>query len=171
MRFFLVGFMGSGKTHWGKIWAEAYGLNFIDLDEVIEKNEGKNIAAIFENNGEAWFRQIEALTLRSFAGAANTIIACGGGTPCFLNNMQWMNEHGTTIYLSSDSSEILKRVLPKQEERPLLSKMSEVELLSFIEQKLKERESFYTTAKFTLPTHNLSDNSFSKMLSLAKPAS
>lgn len=171
MTFFLVGFMGSGKTHWGKIWAEANGLNFLDLDEIIERKEGKTIAAIFENNGEAYFRQIEAATLRSFDGAANTIIACGGGTPCFLDNMQWMNEHGTTVYLSSDSSQILKRVLPKQEKRPLISKMTEEELLLFIEQKIHERAPFYAGAKFSLSTLNLSDNSFGEVLSLVQTVS
>ena len=171
MIFFLIGFMGSGKTHWGEIWAETCGLNFIDLDEVVERKEGKTIAAIFENNGEEYFRQIEAATLRSFDGQTNTIIACGGGTPCFLDNMQWMNEHGTTVYLSSDSSEILKRVLPKQGKRPLISKMTEEELLLFIEQKLHERAPFYAAAKFTLATLNLSDNSFGDVLSLVQSVS
>lgn len=171
MIFFLIGFMGSGKTHWGEIWAETYGFNFIDLDEDIEKKERKTIAAIFENNGETYFRQIEAITLRSFNKAENTIIACGGGTPCFLDNMHWMNEHGITVYLSSDSSEILKRVLSKQEKRPLLSKMNEGELLSFIEQKLQERAPFYAAAKFTLSTLNLSDNSFGEVLAFAQTAS
>ena len=163
--------MGSGKTHWGKIWAETYGLAFIDLDEVIEQNEGKTVAAIFEDKGEAYFRQIEAIILRNFDGAVNTIIACGGGTPCFLDNMQWMNEHGTTIYLSSTAPEIFKRVLPKQQKRPLISKMNEEELLSFIEQKLNERKSFYAAATVTLFTGNLSENSFAGVLEKVQPAS
>ena len=163
--------MGSGKTHWGKIWAETYGLTFIDLDEVIEQNEGKTIAAIFENKGEAYFRQIEATVLRTFDAAENTIIACGGGTPCFLDNMQWMNEHGTTVYLSSTAPEIFKRVLPKQQKRPLISKMNEEELLSFIEQKLNERKSFYAAATVTLFTGNLSENSFGGVLEKVQPAS
>ena len=125
-------------------------LSFIDLDEVIEKAEGKTIAAIFENKGEAYFREIEAKALRSFDGVQNTIIACGGGTPCFYENMQWMNDHGTTIYLSTTAPEILERVLTEQEKRPLIKKMNQAELLFFIEQKLKERAPFYTAAKLTL---------------------
>jgi shikimate kinase len=170
MTFFLIGFMGSGKTHWGKIWAEVYGLNFIDLDEVIEIKEGKTIATVFENDGEAYFRQTEAATLRSFDGAENVIIACGGGTPCFLGNMQWMNEHGTTIYLSSTAPEIFKRVLSKQEKRPLISKMNEEELLFFIEQKLNERAPFYAAATVTLSTGNLSENSFGEVLAIVQSA-
>ena len=111
MTFFLVGFMGSGKTHWGKIWAVANGFTFIDLDEAIEITEGKLITTIFEDKGEEYFRTIEAAALRTCTGLSNTIIACGGGTPCFKENMQWMNEQGITIYLSSTATEILERVL------------------------------------------------------------
>ena len=95
--------MGSGKTHWGKIWAEMNGFIFIDLDAEIEKEVGKSIAAIFENKGEPYFREIEAATLRTFAGAQNTIVACGGGTPCFYENIKWMNEQGTTIVMVTHS--------------------------------------------------------------------
>ena len=163
--------MGSGKTHWGKIWAELYGFAFIDLDAEIEKKEGETVAAIFETKGEVYFRQIEALVLRSFEGSENVIIACGGGTPCFLENMQWMNEHGTTIYLSSTTAEIFKRVLPGQQKRPLISKMNQAELFFFIEQKLNERLPFYTTAIVTLSTVGISENSFGEVLSIIQSAS
>jgi len=164
MTFFLIGFMGSGKTHWGKIWAEMNGFTFIDLDAEIEKEAGKTVAAIFENMGEPYFREIEATTLRRFEGAQNTIIACGGGTPCFYENIKWMNEHGTTIYLSTTSSKILQRVLTEQEQRPLIKKMNPAELLFFIEKTLKERMSFYSAAKFTLVSGQLSDQSFGDLL-------
>ncbi|HEX2683637.1 MAG TPA: shikimate kinase, partial [Ferruginibacter sp.] len=98
-KIFLVGFMGSGKTYWGRIWAQAYQLAFYDLDEVIEQDQGKTVAEIFKTYGEDRFRQIEAGTLRSFSEKNNCIVACGGGTPCFHDNMQWMNEQGTTVYL------------------------------------------------------------------------
>lgn len=164
MIFFLTGFMGSGKSYWGKKWASANDYTFTDLDEVIENAEGKTIADIFEIKGEDYFREIEATYLRNLAGANNTIVACGGGTPCFHENMQWMNDHGITIYLSTSSPEILERVLLEQEKRPLLKKMNPAELLFFIEQKLKERAPFYNAAKHILPSGNLSEQTFGNLL-------
>jgi shikimate kinase len=157
---FLVGFMGSGKTHWGKIWAVNTMRSFIDLDEVIEKMAGKSIADIFEIKGEDYFRKLEADALRSCATVSNSIIACGGGTPCFYDNMKWMNEYGITIYLTCTPSEVLKRVELEQEKRPLVKKLNRAELLFFIEQKLKEREPVYTQAKFSVSSNQLTLDSF-----------
>jgi shikimate kinase len=162
---FLIGFMGSGKSHWGKIWSEANQWSFIDLDEMIENKEGQSIASIFEHKGEEYFRNIEAMALRSCDGLENSIIACGGGTPCFYENMQWMNDHGSTIYLASNASEILQRVLAEIDKRPLLKKLSQGELLSFIEQKLTEREPYYTQANLTVQSARLNINSFPAILS------
>ncbi len=171
MTFFLIGFMGSGKTHWGKIWATVHGFTFIDLDEVIEITEGKLIADIFELKGEKYFRTLEAAALRSCSGLTNTIVACGGGTPCYEENMQWMNEQGITIYLSTTAPEILQRVLTEQEKRPLIKKMNPAELLFFIEQKLKERAPFYNAAKSILSTANLSEDSFGDLLATLQSTS
>lgn len=160
-KIFLIGFMGSGKTYWGKIWAGQSGLAFYDLDEEIEKEQGKTIAAIFEKDGEDHFRKIETIALLAFAKTSNCIIACGGGTACFNDNMQWMNENGTTVYLSATPQYIFDRVLDDKEKRPLLHKHNEAELLFFIEQKLKERESFYNHAQIILSANELNENSLS----------
>lgn len=164
-KFFLIGFMGSGKSHWGKIWAAANQFSFIDLDEVIEKKEGKTIPVIFETDGEAHFRKLEAAALRNCEGYTNTIIACGGGAPCYLGNMQWMNEHGTTIFIACTLNEIMKRVVAEQEKRPLLKKLNPAELIFFVEQKLKERDPFYTQANITVQSAALTDASFAAILS------
>ncbi|MEP7141560.1 MAG: shikimate kinase [Ferruginibacter sp.] len=163
--FFLVGFMGSGKTHWGKKWAAANQLPFIDLDDLIEKKAGKTIAEIFETSGEDHFRKMEAGTLRDCAGLHNTIVACGGGTPCFFENMQWMNDHGMTIYIAGTPVEIVQRLALEQEKRPLLKKLTQAELIFFIEQKLTEREPFYTQAKLTLQSGQLTGNTFAEIIS------
>ncbi len=160
MIFFLIGFMGSGKTYWGKIWAANQHFNFVDLDEVIEHAEGKTVADIFAHKGEPYFREIEALALRNFGAVKNTIIACGGGTPCYFDNMQWMNQHGTTIYLSTSAPEILARVMTEQDKRPLLKKMNQSELLFFIEQKLRERAVFYNAAKLILTAEETTLHAF-----------
>lgn len=162
---FLIGFMGSGKSHWGKIWASVNQLTFIDLDEMIENKEGKSIASIFETHGEDYFRRKEAEALRSCEGLQNTIVACGGGTPCFYENMQWMNDHGLTIYIASTAEEILQRVLNEKEKRPLLKKLNEQELLLFIDQKVKERAAFYEMAKVTVMSGLLEDDSLPAIIS------
>ena len=158
---FLIGFMGSGKTYWGNIWAKQSGLAFYDLDEVIEKKEGKTISAIFEKEGEDHFRKMEAIALRTFAETDNCVIACGGGTACFNDNMQWMNANGKTIYLLATPQYIFDRVLDDKEKRPLIKKHNEAELVFFIEQKLKEREPFYNQAQIILPVTELNEESLS----------
>ncbi len=167
--FFLIGYMGSGKTHWGKIWAAANQLSFVDLDEVIEKKAGKTIAGIFEISGEDHFRKIEAEALRTCVDLQNTIVACGGGTPCFYENMQWMNDTGITIYIACTSPEILQRVLSEKEKRPLLKKLNQAELLFFIEQKVEERLPFYSQAKVTVQSNLLTEKSFPGIISTITP--
>lgn len=161
MIYFLIGFMGSGKTHWGNIWAARHKIAFVSIDEVIEINERKTVADIFETKGETYFRELEAATLRRFTFLRDTIISCGGGTPCFHNNMEWMNKHGTTVYITCTPEEILRRLqTTEKDRRPLISKLNKAELLFFIEQKLKERQPFYTQAKVVLANSKITENSF-----------
>ena len=152
---FLIGFMGSGKSYWGKLWAAESGLQFFDLDELIEKEEQKTVAEIFEQNGETYFRQRETAVLKTFTQKTNCIIACGGGTPCFNDNMQWMNDNGTTVYLAATPDDIFKRVITEQAKRPLIKDLSPEALLHFIENKLKERAPVYTKAKIILPVTSI----------------
>ena len=160
MTFYLIGFMGSGKTHWGKIWATEFNFQFIDLDEEIQQLESDTIANIFEKKGEQYFRNIEASTLRNLRLGKNTIVSCGGGTPCFYQNMKWMNKNGTTIYLSSTPQEIVDRVLSETEKRPLIKQMNPAELFFFIEKTLKERSFFYNAATITVTSNKLTAHSF-----------
>jgi shikimate kinase len=163
MKIFLIGFMGSGKTYWGKIWAQKSALPFLDLDKYIEHEEQMTIETIFDKKGEAWFREKESTMLRSLADA-DGIIACGGGTACFNGNMQWMNEQGITVYLSAKPQYIFEKVLEEKEKRPLIKDLNEAELLFFIEQKLKERESFYKEAQIILPVEGLKSDSIKGIL-------
>jgi len=164
MLFFLNGFMGSGKSHWGRIWATEFKLGFIDLDEMIAISEGRPVVDIFETKGETYFRTLEAKKLRETAELKNTIIACGGGTPCFHNNMSWMNEHGITVYIDATPSEILRRLAKGQAQRPLIKKLNHAELLFFIEQKLKERLPFYNQANIILPGAEITDHTFAEKI-------
>ena len=152
---FLIGFMGTGKTYWGRIWAKENNTPFYDLDAMIEAEENKTVADIFETNGEDHFRKKETEILHRFKKMDNYILACGGGAPCFNDNMKYMNETGTTIYLSASPQYIYEMVLDEKEKRPLLKKIAPGELLFFIEQKLKERAPFYEQAKITVPVTEL----------------
>jgi shikimate kinase len=164
MKIFLIGFMGSGKTHWGKLWAERRRMEFFDLDAMIEAKEKKTIDAIFNENGETYFRGAEIAALKTFADKDNCIIACGGGTPCFHNNMQWMKSNGTTVYLQATPVEIMERVKDEKHKRPLLKKLDNDEILLFIAQKIKEREPFYLQAQIILPVKELNIDSFKKII-------
>ena len=146
MRIFLIGFMGSGKTFAGRRLAQKAGLPFIDLDEWIEDSEGAGIRAIFETKGEPYFRALERDALRATAQFRDLVVSCGGGTPCFFGNMQWMNEHGVTIYLRASPEILARRLARQQEQRPLLKGLGQDELEAFVRSKLAERESSYLEA-------------------------
>jgi len=150
MRIFLVGFMGSGKTHWGKLWSSQHKLSFIDLDDLIEEQQGKAIRTIFEEKGEEYFRQIESEVLHSLKNKENIIVASGGGTPCFHNNMKWMNENGTTVYLKATPAQLAQRLIKEKQKRPVIMNTSDDKLEEFIAEKLNERESFYEQAEVIL---------------------
>lgn len=155
MIVFLTGFMGSGKTHWGKLWAEANGYRFIDLDESIAEETGISVSDLFEKKGEDHFREVEAKVLRQLDLQDGTIVACGGGTPCFHDNMEWMNAMGKTIFLKANAMYLWERIREEKEVRPLLKNINENELLFFIEKKLLEREPYYNQAQVVLNAHEL----------------
>ncbi|MEM9821112.1 MAG: shikimate kinase [Bacteroidota bacterium] len=147
MRIFLTGFMGCGKSYSGSYLSERGGWTFIDLDDYIVQSQGKSIATIFAEGGEEAFRTIEAEALRTVGQTQQLIVATGGGTPCFYQNMDWMNQHGKTIYLKAPAWLLQKRLVHQSEQRPLIAGKSAEELIQFIEKKLLERERFYSEAQ------------------------
>ena len=154
-KIFLIGFMGSGKTYWGKKWSQKSGLPFFDIDEIVEQGQEKTIAKIFAEDGEDHFRDLETTALRSFAEKGSAIVSTGGGTPCYNDNITWMNKNGTCIYLKSSPENILKRLTSETEKRPLIKDLSTDELLFYITEKIKERDFFYREAKLILPVDEL----------------
>lgn len=150
MRIFLTGFMGCGKSFTGKKIAEQLNLSFIDLDDWLEEKARMSISQIFEKKGETFFRQLEAKALRSFAEQKNIVLACGGGTVCFHNNMQWINEHGLSIFLDCSEELLFQRLHKETSSRPLLMGKTEEELRYFIHKKLSERLPFYSQARISI---------------------
>ncbi len=160
--------MGTGKSHWGKQWAEEFKMEFFDIDSLIEKEEQASVVDIFEKAGEDYFRVKEASVLRDLLKYEDCIISCGGGAPCFYDNMSLMNQSGTTIYLTATSQYILEKVLLEKEKRPIIKHINEAELLFFIEQKLKERSPFYNQAKISLNAETLDIKSLAPLFKSSK---
>lgn len=142
--------MGCGKSYVGRLLAAKMGFQFVDADNVIENTEGVKIAQIFANQGETYFRQIESQILRGFQKWDNMVVATGGGAPCFHNSMDWMNENGITVYLKASPELLLSRLKNESDHRPILGGRTDDDLLHFIEQKLEERNSFYSKATITI---------------------
>lgn len=153
LRIFLTGFMGSGKSYTGRRLSEALGIPFVDLDNWIETQEGQSIQAIFNASGEAAFREIEREALHQMIEYGQAVIACGGGAPCFFDNMEWMNRHGITVYLQTPVDDLCRRLLPEMAHRPLLKGLDEQALPGFIGEKLALREPYYLQSQVvaTLP--------------------
>jgi shikimate kinase len=143
---FLVGFMGCGKTTLGRKLAARLGCMFMDLDHVFEAQEGMTIGAYFAEHGEDKFRKMESEVLQTSKYPKHAVIATGGGLPCFFDNMEWMNAHGKTIYIKLSAKTLADRLTHEKDERPLLRERHGEALITFIAEKLEEREPFYNKA-------------------------
>ncbi|HEX4851847.1 MAG TPA: shikimate kinase [Puia sp.] len=147
MKIFLIGFMGSGKTHWGKQLAEKLQLPFFDLDTVIMAREKKSISEIFADKGEEHFRYLEKEVLEELVNQHDHfIISSGGGTPCFFNNIEFMKKNGRVIWLNTSVEILKKRLLGERMSRPLIKSIGEAELRAYIIRKLGERKMYYEQA-------------------------
>lgn len=156
-RIIIVGYMGSGKTTVGKALSKEVDIPFYDLDWYIESRMHKTVKQIFDERGEEGFRRIEHNMLHEAAEFENVILSCGGGTPCFFDNMDYMNQQGNTIYLKATPEVLHEHLKMGKTVRPLLLDKTTEEVHEFIEEQLKIREPFYTKAKYTLDV-NLMDN-------------
>ena len=137
--------MGCGKSTLGKKLALNIEYNFIDLDVYIQDQECKSINEIFKN-GEDYFRKIERVYLQSAIKTKNTVIAVGGGTPCYFDNMQLMKENGLTIYIDLHPTELISRLRLSKQNRPLIASLQENELSNFVFKNLNERKEYYNKA-------------------------
>jgi shikimate kinase len=164
MLIFLIGFSGAGKTTAGKRLAKALGMAFEDLDAMIEQETGITIPEIFAASGEAGFRKKESAVLKNCAAFQNTIIATGGGTPCFHDNISWMNRHGITVYLRMSAGSLYRRLLYAKTERPLTEGKSESELKEYVEKALADREKFYKKAQYTVKGEDLDTRSLASWI-------
>ena len=147
MRIFLIGFMGSGKTHWGSLLAQRLHLPFYDLDAIIIETEGKSIADIFAEKGEEYFRLLEKDLLEDIIKEHPALVlSCGGGTPCFFNNIELMKKEGTVVWLNTSIEALTERLKKEKESRPLIKNVSDDDLRSYILKKMNDRRLYYEQA-------------------------
>lgn len=143
--------MGCGKTHWGKQLSEKLQMPFFDLDNLIEEREGKSITDIFAEMGEEYFRMLEKDVLYMITESHPTfVMACGGGAPCFFNNIDYMKSRGTTVWINCSTDCLYTRLVNEKEKRPLIRSLPNDELKSFIIKKYSDRKIFYQQAHVIL---------------------
>ena len=155
-RIILIGYMGAGKTTIGHALAKVLGVPFYDLDWYIESRMRKTVKQIFDEKGEDGFRSIEHNMLHEVAEFENVVVSCGGGTPCFFDNIDYMNSQADTVYLKATPEVLYEHLQMGRTVRPLLLGKSPEEVRTFIREQLQEREKFYTKARYTLDV-NLMD--------------
>ncbi len=151
---YLMGFMGSGKSYWGKRISTKLQYNFIDLDDYLERKVGQTISEIFAQSGEAHFRILEKECLEELSQYTNTVVSLGGGTPCTKANISRINQTGLSFFLETSVETIIKRLQNETAHRPLLKDKSLEELQNFINQKLADRNPFYKKADHIINTEN-----------------
>lgn len=150
VRIILLGYMGAGKTTVGKALAASLGVPFYDLDWFITTRYRRSVPEIFAERGEAGFRELEKRMLHEAAEFEDIVLSCGGGTPCFFDNMEYMNSLADTIYLKATPEVLAMHLRMGKGKRPLLEGKSPEELEDYIREMLVTREPLYSKAKYTL---------------------
>lgn len=143
---FIIGYMGCGKTTFGRALARKLNRQFIDLDLYIENRFRNTVNGLFAERGEEGFRKIESSMLREAGEFCDVVISCGGGTPCFLGNMDYMLRAGNVIFLSAGTGCITRRLLANRSKRPLVRNIPEDELETFVAENLARRLPVYEKA-------------------------
>ena len=165
MKIFLIGFMGSGKTHWGRLLSAKLQLPFRDLDTVIVEKEQKTVAEIFAGKGEEYFRYQEKQTLEEIVAEEESfILSCGGGTPCFFNNIEFMKKSGKVIWLNTSVEVLKERLLKERMSRPLIREINDEELRRYIIRKLSERRMYYQQADVMVNEENITLEELTRLL-------
>ncbi len=162
MKIFLLGFMGAGKSYWGKQLAEHWQVPYYDLDEVIVEAEEMAISDIFATKGEDYFRERESMLLRELSRQDSFLISCGGGTPCFQDNMDFMNEKGTTVWINPSVPAMVERLTRKKSKRPLIQDLDDEDLSDYVEMKLAERRQFYEQSRHIISSDHITLDTFTK---------
>ena len=156
MKIVLLGYMASGKSSIGKRLSKKLSMRFLDLDDYIIDKEGMPISKIFETKGEVYFRLIENKYLKEIlAKDEDFILALGGGTPCYANNMEEVKKGDTlSIYLQGSTATMIERLIRKKSKRPLIASLGDDQIPEFVAKHLFERRAYYEQAKTVVKIDN-----------------
>lgn len=147
MKIYFIGFMGTGKTYWGRQLSHKLQIPFFDLDEQIISQEGKSINDIFSQNGEEYFRRLEKEALHIITESHDSfVMATGGGTPCYFNNIDYMKKSGTVVWINTSMDILFERLLKDKATRPLLKDLEDNRLKAYIIRKFADRKIYYEQA-------------------------
>lgn len=151
-KILLTGYMASGKSVVGKVLADELGVEYFDLDKLIEQKNHKSVQEIFEQNGEIFFRKQEHLLLNEWIEQPQSfVLSLGGGTPCYANNhLVFQREDVLSVYLKAKVTTLADRIEADEDNRPLLSNISDKK--GYVGQHLLERSFYYNQAKFSVNT-------------------
>jgi len=151
MKIYLIGFMGSGKTHWGRLLSQKLSIPFFDMDEQVVSHEGKSIVEIFAENGEEHFRLLEKDILHIITESHESfVMACGGGSPCYFKNIDYMNNSGTTVWINTPTEVLFQRLIKEKDHRPLIKDFTDEQLRAYINRKFADRKIYYDQAEITI---------------------
>ena len=166
MIIYLVGFMGCGKSTLGKKLATLMKVPFYDLDSIVEHQTEMSVSEIFSTFGESGFRDIESACLKNLSTETNVVISCGGGTPCYGDNMDYMNNNGMTVYIKIPDDIIASRLFHSENKRPLLPYQSREILKEHVSKMMLTREVFYNRARLIVEGINLNPNDLLQFINM-----
>lgn len=156
LKIFLIGFMGCGKTHWGRLLSQKLGVPFFDLDKQIEEKEGKTINELFAAEGEEYFRLLEKDVLHLVTESHESfVMATGGGTPCYYNTIDYMKKQGIVVWIYCTVDCLFNRLKEEKEKRPLIKDLTDDQLHSYIVKKYADRKIYYEQATVAVVEDNL----------------
>lgn len=164
MRIYIIGMPGTGKSHFGKMLAKAMHLSFIDTDEQVEQVTQLSIRQLIEQKGEKAFRTIESEVLLKTAANAHCVIATGGGTPVYNNQIQWMKNHGIVVWIDTDLSLIAKRIAQNITRRPLFMGLEEPQIAQKLSEIYTLRKKIYKNADVFLTVKTLRNTSLTPVI-------
>ena len=167
-RIYIVGYMGAGKTTAARRLASHLGWEVVDTDAMFEEKYKISVCDFFNKYDEPLYRKLESEVLKSTADLENVVISTGGGTACYFDNMEWMNQHGLTVFLRISQKAVVDRLLHAKRKRPLAEGKTETELTEFVNQHYMARLPFYEQAKITVKAEDLDLEHLIKLIEIEK---
>ena len=154
-RIYIVGYMGAGKTTAARRLAQRLGWEVADTDALFEEKYKSSVCDFFNKYDEPLYRKLESEVLKETENLENVVVSTGGGTACYFDNIDWMNQHGLTVFLRISEKAVVNRLLHAKRKRPLAEGKSETELTAFVNQHYSSRLPFYEQAKITVTAEDL----------------